>query len=111
MKQYFLIPVLLLSACAPQPPSSPMEQKARLAAAADFAAQNCAGYAGGYTGAQQMKRDANENLVAARQLGATDEVIKKAKTDVQTVFNTTVAFSNKQEACNQLISRVAWANN
>lgn len=89
---------LLLTACAVASPASAMEKHARLAAGAELAAQQCAGYAGGYAGAQQMKQDANVNIVAARKLGATDEVHAKAKKDVNTAFNNTMIFSDKQEA-------------
>lgn len=58
-----------------------------------------------------MKQDANVNIVAARKLGATCEVLAKAKKDVNTAFNNTMIFSDKQEACNQLVSQVAWVSN
>lgn len=100
-----------LAGCAVAPPSSPMEQRARLAAGAELAVQQCGGYTGGYAGAQQMKQDANANIVAARKLGATDEVLAKAKKDVETGFNNAAIFTNRQEACNQLVSQLAWVSN
>jgi len=104
-----LFAVPLISGCV-QPPQSPMEAHARRAAGAELAAMQCGGYVGGYEAAKGLKADANRNLVAAQQLGATPAVIKKAKTDVETGFNTMSAFSNKQEACNTLVSQLAWNN-
>ncbi|MGB7269365.1 MAG: hypothetical protein WBC90_07565 [Albidovulum sp.] len=99
-----------VSGCV-EPPKSPMEAQARLAVAAEFAAQNCGGFVGGYDGAKKMKEDANRSIVTAKNLGATAEVFAKAKTDVQTGFNTAAAFTTRQEACNALISQVAWSTN
>lgn len=104
-----LLAAPLLSGCV-QPPQSPMEAHARRAAGAELAATQCGGYVGGYEAAKGLKADANINLVAAQKLGATPAVIKKAKTDVETGFNTMSAFSNKQEACNTLVSQLAWHN-
>jgi hypothetical protein len=102
-----IVSLIFLAGCV-QPPASPMEKHARLAAAALFAGQNCAGYAGGYGAAKQMKKDANKNIVIARKLGATDAVLQKAKTDVQTAFSTQSAFTSHQEACNALVGSLAW---
>ncbi len=101
----------VLTACAPPPPANPMERHARLAAGAELAAKRCAGYAGGYDDAKQMRGDANRNIALARDLGATDADLKAAKNAVRTSFDTTAAFVSRQEACNQLVSRVAWASN
>lgn len=106
-----LLPLAFVAACGVSPPKSPMEQRARLAAAAELAAQQCAGYAGGYSGAQRMKQDANENITAAREMGADDAVLAKARSDVKSTFDTASVFSSKQEACNQLVSQVAWHSN
>ena len=103
----FLLP---LTACV-QPPQSPMEQQARLAMAAQFAAQNCGGLIGGYDGAKQMKEDANKSIVLARNLGATDAVFAQAKADVKSTFDTAVIFTDRQSACNDLVSQVAWHSN
>lgn len=97
----------LLVACV-EPPANPMEQQVRLAVGAEFAAQNCAGYAGGYVGAQQMRADAGRAVVTARNLGATEADFARARVDVQTVFATAAAFTNRQEACNSLVSSIAW---
>lgn len=101
--------VISVGACV-APPASPMEKHARLASAAQLAGTSCAGYAGGYAGAKQLKQDANQNLATARNLGATDAVLIKAKTDVQNTFNTAAAFTSHQEACNQLIGSIAWSS-
>jgi hypothetical protein len=87
-----------------------MEKHARLAAAAQLAGTSCAGYAGGYAGAKQLKQDANQNLTTARNLGATDAVLIKAKTDVHSAFSTAAAFTSQQEACNQLVGSIAWSS-
>ncbi len=85
-----------------------MEQQARLAMAAQFAAQNCGGFIGGYEGARRMKEDANKSIVLARNLGATDTVFAQAKADVKSTFDTAVIFTDRQSACNDLVSQVAW---
>lgn len=100
---------MFLSGCV-QPPQSPMEAHARRAAGAELAATQCGAYVGGYEAAKELKADANRNLVSAQQMGATPAVLKKAKTDVETGFNTMAAFSNKQEACNTMVSQLAWTN-
>lgn len=99
---------MLVVACAPPPPANPMEKHARLAAGAEIAARQCAGYAGGYDGARTMRQDANRNVTLARNLGATDADLTRARKAVQTTFDTTVVWVSKQEACNQLVSSVAW---
>lgn len=104
----FLGACMMVVACAPPPPANPMEKHARLAAGAEIAARQCAGYAGGYDGARTMRHDANRNITLARNLGATDEDLNKARKAVQTTFDTTVVWVSKQEACNQLVSSVAW---
>lgn len=98
---------ILVPACA-EPPKSPMEKHARLAAAAAFVATNCAGYAGGYESARSLRKDADKNIQIARNLGATDGVLKKARQDVETTFITASAFTSHQEACNSLVGSVAW---
>lgn len=102
--------LLPLAACV-QPPKSPMEQQARLAMAAQFAAQNCGGFIGGYDGARRMKEDANKSIVLARNLGATDAVFAQARADVKSAFDTAVVFTDRQSACNDLVSQVAWNSN
>lgn len=107
----FLGLIATLTACAPPPPANPMEKHARLAAGAEIAARQCAGYAGGYDGAQRMRQDANRNITLARNLGATDADLDRARKAVQTSFDTTTVWISKQEACNQLVSSVAWESN
>ncbi|MCC1481895.1 hypothetical protein J1C52_09610 [Roseibaca sp. Y0-43] len=102
---------LALVACAPPPPANPMERHARLAAGAEIAARQCAGYAGGYDGAQKMRQDANRNVTLARNLGATDADLDRARKAVQTTFDTTAVWISRQEACNQLVSFIAWESN
>jgi hypothetical protein len=104
-----LISLLFFLAACVEPPSSPMEKHARLAAGARLAAQQCAGYAGGYQSAVKLKEDANRNVTIARSLGATDTVLKKASTDVNNAFTTMAAFTSQQEACNSLVGNLAWA--
>lgn len=99
-----------LAGCV-QPPQSPMEQQARLAMSAEFAAQNCGGFIGGYEGTKRMKEDANKAIVTARSLGATDGVFTKAKADVKSAFDTAVIFTSPQQACNDLVSQIAWNSN
>lgn len=99
----------ILSGCV-QPPQSPMEAHARRAAGAELAATQCGAYIGGYEAAKELKADATRNLVSAQQMGATPEVLTKAKSDVTTGFNMTAAFSTPQEACNTLVSQLAWTN-
>lgn len=101
--------VTLVSGCV-EPPKNPMEAHARRAAGAELAATQCGAYVGGYESAKELKADANQNLIAAQKMGATPEVIKKAKNDVQSAFNTQSAFTNKQEACNAIVSQLAWIN-
>lgn len=91
------------------PPTSPMEATARKAAAAELVAKQCAGYAGGYESVRKLRQDANKNIALARNLGATDAVIQKARTDVQTAFSTQVAFTDQQQACNAMVGELAWA--
>lgn len=79
--------------------------------AAEHAAKNCGAYLGGYGGAKTMKDDANKNIVMARNLGATDAVFAKARADVENVFSTAVVFGDRQMACNDLVSQVAWNSN
>ena len=104
---FALISSLALAGCT-APPSSPMEKHARLAVGAELAAKRCAGYVGGYEGVQRMRDDSNRNIATARSLGATDAVIKKARSDVSNTFNTSVAFTSPQEACNSLVGSLAW---
>ena len=102
------VPLIGLNACV-APPSSPMEAAARKAAGAELAAKQCAGYVGGYEGVRRLREDSNRNIAIARSLGATDAVIQKARADVQTAFNATVAFTTQQQACNSIIGELAWA--
>jgi hypothetical protein len=103
-----LVALVGLTGCAVEPPASPMEKYARLAAAARVSAENCGGYVGGYASAQQLRDDANMNVAKARQLGATDAVLAKARSDVLNAFNTALVFTTPQDACSQLISELAW---
>ncbi|MBV2358287.1 hypothetical protein KUH32_00735 [Thalassococcus sp. CAU 1522] len=101
---------LTLAGCA-APPASEMERRTRMAAAAEVSATQCAGFVGGYESAKQLKADANTNIIAARQLGATDADLAKARKDVQTTFNTAALFTSIPEACNSLIGSLAWTSN
>lgn len=85
-----------------------MEKQARLAAAAEIAVNNCSGFLGGYTDAQNMRRDADASAAMARKLGATDAVMAKAQTDTMNAFNSAVFLSGAPAACNQLVSAIAW---
>jgi len=86
-----------------------MEAAARKAAGAELVAKQCAGYAGGYEGVKRLREDANKNITLARNLGATDAVLQKARADTQSAFSTAAAFSSPQEACNAMIGSLAWA--
>lgn len=100
--------VLALAACAPPPPANPMERHARLAAAAELAAQRCPAQLGGYQGATQARQDANRNMATARQLGATDADIEKARRDVRQALDAGTIWTTPQEACNGLVGELAW---
>lgn len=100
--------LLALAACAPPPPASPAERHARLAAAAEIVARDCAGFAGGYGSVRQLRDDANRNIVTARSLGATDAVIEQARIDARTAFNAMVVWTSLQHSCNALVSELAW---
>jgi hypothetical protein len=101
------IPLAFLTACA-NPPASPEEGYARRAAAAELVAKQCAAYAGGYDAVRDLKKDASKNIATARELGADDALIAKARTDVDSVFSVAEAFTNRQQACNQMIGELAW---
>ena len=101
------LPITLLAACA-SPPASPEESYARRAAAAELVAKRCAGYAGGYDAVRELKKDASKNVATARELGADNTMIDKARTDVDGVFAMAEAFTSRQEACNQMIGELAW---
>ncbi|MDB4091624.1 hypothetical protein N9563_01150 [bacterium] len=101
------IPLALLTACA-NPPASPEEGYARRAAGAELVAKQCAGYAGGYDAVRELKKDASKNIATARELGADDAMIAKARSDVDGVFSIAEAFTNRQQACNQMIGQLAW---
>ena len=108
IKVIAVVAALGLAGCV-APPSSPAEATARRAAAAELTAKRCAGYAGGYEAVRALRQDANKNIVIARNMGATDALIQKARTDVQTAFDTAVAFTTLQDACNSMIGELAWA--
>lgn len=97
-----------LTACV-APPSSEMERQARQAAGAEYAAKNCASSVGGFSAARELRQEANQRIVAARSLGATDAVLDKARVDVNTMVSTAAAFTTQRDACNQLVSELAWA--
>ena len=101
------IPLALLTACS-NPPASPEEGYARRAAAAEFVAKRCAAYTGGYGAVRDLKKDASKNITTARELGADDAMIAKARTDVEGAFSVAEAFTGRQQACNQLIGELAW---
>lgn len=107
LRATLVLSLFALSACV-APPASPMEKHARLAAGAELAARQCAGYAGGYGGAKKLKADANKNIKISRNLGATDGVIQKARSDVNSAFSTVAAFTSQQEACNSIVGNLAW---
>lgn len=110
MKRTILVSVCIaaLSACV-APPSSEMERQARQAAAAEYAALNCASAVGGFSAARELRKEANQRVVGARALGATDAVILKARQDVAQSVSTAAAFTTQREACNSLISQLAWS--
>jgi hypothetical protein len=87
-----------------------MEAAARKAVAAELIAKQCPGYAGGYQAIGTLRQDSNKQITIARNLGATDAVIQKARTDVQSAFNTAVVFTSQQEACNSLMGELGWAS-
>lgn len=101
--------IVTVSACAVAPPASEMEAQARQAAGAEYAALNCGAAVGGFSAARDLRDEANQRIVSARALGATDAVLNKARQDVRTSVATAAAFTTQQEACNQLVSGLAWA--
>lgn len=108
------VKIIVVAACVGlagcvAPPSSPQEAMARRAAAAELTAKRCAGYAGGYEAVRALRQDANKNITMARNMGATDELIQKARLDTQTAFDTAVAFTSIQDACNSMVGELAWA--
>jgi len=48
-------------------------------------------------------------MATARALGASEELIKKAKVDTNNAFGMAEVFTSRQEACNQMIGELAWA--
>ena len=109
MKKIAVIIALCSVAACTAPPSSPEESAARKAAASELVAKRCAAYAGGYDSVTQLRKDANKSMATARALGASDELIKKAKVDTNNAFGMAEAFTSRQEACNQMIGELAWA--
>lgn len=101
------VPIFFLAACA-TPPSSPEEGYARRAAAAELVVKRCAGYVGGYGAIRELKKDANKNIATARELGADNTIIDKARLDVDGAFGMAEAFVGRAEACNQMVGELAW---
>jgi hypothetical protein len=85
-----------------------MEKYARLAAGASLAAERCGGFVGGYSSARDLRRDADTNAALARKLGATDQTMQKARTDVEAAFGGALILGGTPAACNQLVSSIAW---
>jgi CHASE3 domain sensor protein len=85
-----------------------MERHARLAAAAELAVQVCPAQLGGYQSAVQARQDANRNIATARQLGATDPDLQKARQDTRQAFDAQAIWTNPLVACNQLVGQLAW---
>lgn len=102
-----LISAFVVSGCV-QPPQNEQERAARLAVSSQFAAQRCMAQIGGYQAARELRANADKQMATARALGATDEVIAKARQDVETVFSTAAAFTSNNEACNTLVGQLAW---
>lgn len=100
--------VVLLAGCEVPPPENEMQRRARMAAAAEITARQCAGYAGGYSAARDLRRDANRHVTLARQLGATDADMADGSKVAQMAFDNAVIWLGQQEACNQMVSQLAW---
>ena len=110
MKHLALATALALSlAGCTAPPASPIEAAARKAAAAELVAKQCAGYAGGYVAVKDLRRDGASQLALARELGATDADIQKARTDVQNAYSAAAILTTTHEACNGMIGELGWA--
>ncbi|WP_412505954.1 hypothetical protein [Roseovarius sp. SYSU LYC5161] len=92
-----------LAACA-APPSSPEEKVARQAAVMRHSTTECTIYMGGVAGIQDVIKAANRKEAQARQLGATDALIAKAKQDVRMTWDTGVAMVGEQEMCSDAMS-------
>lgn len=86
-----------------------MERHARLAAAAELAAQRCPAQLGGYQGAAQARQDADKNMAIARQMGATDADLDKARRDMRQGLDAQTVWTTPQDACNSLVGQLAWA--
>ena len=104
----FLCPLVFVLAGCVQPPATPAEKAARQWAGAELAATKCAGYIGGFSAAKDMRNEAKKDLVEARELGATDELLAKAKTDVNSAATTSEILIGVRETCNQLVSQLAY---
>ncbi len=98
---------LTLAACVP-PPANPAEAAARKAAGAEYAARNCGAFVGGFQDARALKDVADEQITLARNLGADDAMIAKARSDVEVSVSTAAAFTTIRDACGQLVSSLAW---
>lgn len=101
---------LVVTGCT-QPPANPMERHARLAMAGKLVAKECAGYAGGYDSVRRIREEADRNIVAARNLGATDQDLKNAEVTVYSAFAGAQTWTSKEAACNDMIGELAWATN
>lgn len=104
----FLCPLVIVLAGCVQPPASPEEKVAGQWAGAELAATKCAGYIGGFSAAKDLRNEAKKDLAEARQLGATDELLVKAKTDVTSAITTSELMIGLRETCNQLVSQLAY---
>lgn len=103
-----LVSLLSFTGCA-APPSSPAEKFARIGVGAEVAVQRCSAYVGGYDAAKAMKADSAKSLEAARKLGATPEMITKARSDVSGTLQGAVIMIGEREACSQFLTSLAFA--
>lgn len=89
-------------------PANPAEVSANKAAGLEYAVRSCSGFVGGFSDIKELREMYNKEIVTARALGVTEEMLAQSKRDVATVFNTTAVFTSHQEACGTLLASLAW---
>lgn len=102
----FLAALTGLTGCQTAP-SSPMEQALNRAAGSDVIKQNCRV---DYQTAQKLKEDKDQNLLAAKEMGATKSDYEAAYNRVNGRAVTGIVLAGSYATCNSLISNLAWGN-
>jgi hypothetical protein len=107
-KSLFVGISMLLVGCV-APPANEMERQANRAAGAEYLARNCGAYVGGFSAARDLRTEANQRVVAARSLGATDADLERSRQGIASTFAAAAMFTSHREACNALLSELAWS--